>query len=158
MTQALKPGTQAVLSAAFTLCSMAYTPLHAQQVQMNLTQGPGCTFSNQQSGTLGISADWRTLSTEISEGRRPSVRILNTGQVTLTTQNDVLWTHNNASISMSNSLVFLRDQPTLGKAINLPLLLTTPGYRDVYLEATATSPTNGLSAGIYKIGITLSCL
>lgn len=133
--------------------------LHAQQVQMHLVQSPGCTFSNQQSGALGLSQDWQTLSTEFIEGRRPSVRILNTGQVVLTTtQTNAHWTRNDAGISMSNSTIVLRDQPTLGNAVQLPLLITTAGYRDLYLEATGTSIANGFTAGVYKVSFSLSCL
>lgn len=152
-------GLQPLFMAMLVVCGNLVTPLHAQQVQMNLVQSPGCTFSNQQRGTLGLSQDWRTLGTDLPEGRRPSVRVLNTGQVVLTTtQSFGLWTRDNAPFSMSNSIVFLRDQSSLGNAINLPLLLTTPGYRDLYLEATGTSSSGNFPGGLYRIAITLSCM
>lgn len=144
---------------ACCLAGQAHSQQRQAQMQMNLMQSVGCTFSNQQSGSLGLSQDWRTLSTETSEGRRPSVRVLNTGQVTLSnTQNFGVWLRDSAPFSMTNSTVALRDQPTLGNAINLPLVLNTPGYRDLYLEATGTSSSGTLPSGVYKIGITLNCM
>lgn len=148
------------LAYAVLLClAIPHAALAQQSVQMNFNQLPGCTFSNIQRGELGITQDWATLSTDLPDGRRPSVRVLNTGQVVLNANfGYAAWTHNGAPFSMVRVIMQLRDQPTLGNVVPVPLALLNPGYRDLYLEATGTSSRGTLPAGLYKASITLSCM
>lgn len=136
-------------------------------LQANYTQTAGCSFSAATPGTLTLSADWTTISTESAGGTRPSVLFSNVGPVVFTISTGAFaWTHNGnptgASIATSFAVMDAASAGTalagLGGSLHHQISYSNSGSRTFFLRASGTNPSIFYNAGTFMFRVPISCI
>ena len=146
------------LMAALALSALFGTQAQAQvMLEATRTITTGYSYGTPAAGTLGASADMKTLSTEIS-GTRPSFTINVIGNSTLSQSGGITWKRGTTVLSGITSTHGLRTAATGSTAQALPATFSTSGVRTFYLEVAGTHATEFMTAGNYVASATFTCV
>lgn len=148
------------------LGSLAMASAHAQvTLQASHTQTAGCSFSAVTPGTMTLSSDWKTMSTDSAGGSRPSVLVTNVGPVTLNlSYGGYTWTLNGGATGAAIATnLRIMDSAANGTAlaghyVGQSFSYNTSGSRTLYLSASGTNPSVFYNPGTFKISVPFSCL
>lgn len=150
--------TLSSVTAAVALATLVSGNVQAQvtlEATRNITTG--CSFGSPAAGTLGNSADMRTLSTELG-GTRPSFTISVIGSATLSQTGGITWTRGTTALSGITTTQSLRTTATGATVQTLPATFTTSGARTFYLMVQGVHNTEFMNAGNYVASATFNCV
>lgn len=151
------------------LILLAHASSHAQvTLQASYTQTAGCSFGAPVPGTMTLSSNWTTMSTESAGASRSSILMSNVGPAVFTISTGAFsWTRNGSSTSGAaiSTTMFIMDAAANGTALagNYSMLsnnITYPssGSRTLYLKVSGTNPSVFYNAGTFKFSVPVSCL
>lgn len=147
---------------------LAHANSHAQvTLQASYTQTAGCSFGAPVPGTMTLSSDWTTMSTESAGASRSSILVSNVGPAVFTiATGGFSWTRNGSSTGAAIlTTMFIMDAAANGTALAgnysmLPTDISYPssGSRTLYLKVSGTNPSVFYNAGTFKFSVPVSCM
>lgn len=145
----------------------AAQPSHAQlTLEAQTTLSAGCTLGQPTKGTLALSINWDSISTDLPGGIRPSVVVTNIGSSVLTYGTYAIWSHYPLTgggnvVTPSTTTIEMRDAPTAGNKLGTGLqhTFTTTGSRMVYFVNAATDKNRLFyTTGTFQLTTGLTCI